>query len=209
MSPTTSTTDTGARARADSPTETPPAGRRTARARLLDAATALFSADGIRAVGIDRVISEAGVARASLYSAFGSKNGLITAYLERLDTRDRLRWEDAVAGIDDPLAKIFAFFDLAIDSAPVRNFRGCQYLNAATEFPGELGGVLAPVAAHRAWLHSLVRGLLEEAGYDGADDLASRIQTIYDGALAGSKFAADEGPLRLGRTMAAELLFAD
>lgn len=208
MNPTTSTTEPGPPQRADAHTEEAPENPRTARERLLDAATALFSADGIRAVGIDRVISEAGVARASLYSAFGSKSGLVTAYLDRLDTRDRLRWEDAVAGLSDPLAKIFAFFDLAIASAPVRNFRGCQYLNAATEFPGELDGVLAPVTAHRTWLHSLLRGLLEEAGYDGADDLASRIQTIYDGALAGSKFAADEEPLRLGRRMAAELLGA-
>lgn len=185
---------------ASTSTKTSPAGR------LLDAATGLFAAHGIRAVGIDRIIGEAGVARASLYSAFGSKDALVTEYLHQLDLRDRKRWEAAVDAIDNPLDRIFAFFDLAISSAPIRNYRGCQYLNATTEFPGELDEMLAPVGAHRDWLHQQLTALLTAAGLDDAPLLASKIQTIYDGALAGSKFARSEEPIRLGRRMVAELL---
>ena len=174
--------------------------------RLVDAATSLFATHGIRAIGIDRILSQAGVARASLYSAFGSKDGLVTEYLHRLDLRDRGRWDGAVAGIEDPLDRILAFFDLAIASAPLRNYRGCQYLNAATEFPGELRGMLAPAGAHRDWVHEQLTGLLIEAGIDDPALLATKIQTIYDGALAGSKFTCDEEPIRVGRRMAADLL---
>ncbi len=208
MSTTTTTGETATAQGAGGGGRTGPGARPSARERLLDAATALFATHGIRAVGIDRVISEAGVARASLYSTFGSKDALVTAYLERLDARDRLRWEDAVAAVADPVDKIRAFFDLAIASAPARNYRGCQYLNAATEFPGEMDGMLAPVAEHRAWLHSLLCGLLTEAGFADADALASRIRMVYDGALAGSKFAAGEEPLVLGRAMVDEMLRA-
>ena len=177
--------------------------------RLVDAATTLFAAHGIRAIGIDRIIGEAGVARASLYSAFGSKDALVTEYLHRLDLRDRGRWDGAVAGIEDPLARILTLFDLAIASAPLRNYRGCQYLNAATEFPGELDGMLAPVGAHRYWLREQLTGLLTAAGIDDEQLLTTKIQTIYDGALAGSKFACDEEPIRVGRGMVAELLGID
>lgn len=176
--------------------------------RLLESATTLFAAHGIRAVGIDRILAEAGVARASLYSSFGSKDALVTAYLHQLDLRDRQRWADAVATIDAPLDRVFAFFDLAIASAPVRNYRGCQYLNAATEFPGELQDVLQPVSAHREWLHEQLTALLAAAGRPDAPALATKVQTIYDGALAGSKFACSEEPIRVGRGMVADLLAA-
>lgn len=173
--------------------------------RLLEAATSLFASHGIRAIGIDRIIADAGVARASLYSSFGSKDALITEYLNQLDLRDRARFDDAVAGIPDPHDRVLALFDLAISSAPVRNYRGCQYLNAATEFPGELDGLLLPVRAHRDWLHERLTALLAAAGHDDAG-LAAKIQTIYDGALAGSKFAYSEEPIRVGRRMVEDLL---
>lgn len=171
--------------------------------RLLDTATALFSRYGIRAVGIDRVLAEAGVARASLYQGFGSKDGLIQAYLEHLDRRDRTRWNEAVATVHDPAEKVLTFFDLALASAPTKGFRGCQYANAATEFPDQ---ILEPVAAHRRWLFETLVELLREAGSTDPDPLARRIQLLYDGALSGSKFEHSLEPLRTGRTLAAQLI---
>ncbi|HEY5857628.1 MAG TPA: helix-turn-helix domain-containing protein [Aldersonia sp.] len=176
--------------------------------RLLATATELFAAHGIRAVGIDRILSESGVAKASLYSAFGSKDALVTAYLERLDQRDRARWTDAVAEVTDPVVRVLTFFDLAAASAPIRNFRGCQYLNAATEFPGQDLPMLAPVRAHRAWVRAVMVAALREAGCLEAEEVAQRVQVIYDGALAGSKFAQSEDAIHLGRRMAVDLIAA-
>ncbi|MET8654233.1 TetR/AcrR family transcriptional regulator [Nocardia aurea] len=171
--------------------------------RLLDTATTLFARHGIRAVGIDRVLAESGVARASLYSSYGSKDGLVIAYLEHLDRRDRARWNEAVAEVADPADRILAFFDLALASAPDRGFRGCQYANAATEFPDE---ALAPVIEHRRWMLDTLTELLRARGAADAVVLARRIRLIYDGALAGSKLDHDAEPLRLGRAIAAELI---
>ncbi|WP_236721662.1 TetR/AcrR family transcriptional regulator [Prescottella equi] len=174
--------------------------------RLLAAATELFAANGIRAVGIDRILAESGVAKASLYSSYGSKDGLVHAYLEALDLRDRTRWEGAVADVAAPLDRVLAFFDLAAASAPVRNFRGCQYLNAATEFPGDEVPMLAPVQAHREWVLARIVENLVAAAVPDAEAVAARVQLIYDGALAGSKFTHSEEPIHLGRRMAEELL---
>lgn len=173
--------------------------------RLLDTASALFAEFGIRAVGIDRILAEAGVARASLYSSYGSKDALVLAYLDALDRRDRARWAAAVAETVDPVDKVLAFFDLALQSAPTKNFRGCQYANAVTEFPDE---PLAPVLAHRTWLHDTLADLLGQAGVADADGIARRVRLIYDGSLAGSKFEHSPDPIRLGRDMAAELIAA-
>ncbi|MEE2057011.1 TetR/AcrR family transcriptional regulator [Rhodococcus artemisiae] len=185
------------------PVETP--AKRPPAERLLDTASALFAEFGIRAVGVDRILAEAGVARASLYSSYGSKDGLVHAYLDRLDRRDRARWNDAVVGIDDPVRRILTFFDLALASAPGKNFRGCQYANAATEFPEER---IEPVLAHREWLLDTLVGLLDRAGAADPGLTAERVRLIYDGALAGSKFEHSIEPIRRGRDLAAELIEA-
>ncbi|MEU5842127.1 TetR/AcrR family transcriptional regulator [Rhodococcus sp. NPDC047139] len=173
--------------------------------RLLDTASALFAEHGIRAVGIDRILAEAGVARASLYSSYGSKDALVLAYLDELDKHDRQRWHAAVETLDEPVAKILAFFDLAMQSAPKKNFRGCQYANAATEFPRE---PIEPVVAHRRWLLSTLVELLDLAGATEPDSVARRVQLIYDGALAGSKFEHSVESITLGREMAAAIIEA-
>ncbi|WP_280434740.1 TetR/AcrR family transcriptional regulator [Nocardia carnea] len=178
-------------------------GKPTPAQRLLDTATTLFARYGIRAVGIDRVLAEAGVARASMYSAYGSKDALVIAYLENLDQRDRARWSEAVAEVADPGDRILTFFDLALASAPSRGFRGCQYANAATEFPDE---ALAPVIAHRRWMLETLTELLEACDTPEPAALARRIQLIYDGALAGSKLEHAIEPLQMGRALAAGLL---
>ncbi|WP_397517278.1 TetR/AcrR family transcriptional regulator [Rhodococcus sp. UFZ-B548] len=167
--------------------------------RLIDAATELFSRNGIRAVGIDRILADAGVARASMYTIFGSKEALIAAYLERLDVQDRRRWKNATDRIVDPGAKILAFFDLAIDSAPGRGFRGCQYSNAATEFPDDPPPA---VQAHRAWVLDTIENLLTSLGCPRPTEVAYSLRLIYDGALVGSKFENSSEPIRLGRSLA-------
>lgn len=178
------------------PVKAPPA------ERLLATAVTLFSRYGIRAVGIDRILAESGVARASMYSAYGSKDALVLAYLEHLDRRDRARWTAAVTDVADPVEKVLMFFDLALMSAPARNYRGCQYANAATEFPDE---EFAPVRAHRDWLRKTLVALLTEAGVAAPESAARQIQLIYDGALSGSKLEHSEEPLRLGRELAAAI----
>jgi AcrR family transcriptional regulator len=171
--------------------------------RLLATATKLFAAQGIRAVGIDHILREAAVAKASLYSTYGSKDALVIAYLADLDQRDRNRWLLAAADVADPLARVLLFFDLAIAGAPARGFRGCLYANAATEFPDT---ELAPVRAHRQWMHATLTAQLTEAGVGSSANLAHQVQVIYDGALVGSKIERSVAALQRARALVVDLV---
>src|ERR1700733_14875094 len=85
--------------------------KRSPRERLLDAANELFYAEGVQSVGIDRVIERAGVAKASLYSTFGSKEELVRAYLDLRHERQLARLRAGAAGVEDPVEAILAVFD--------------------------------------------------------------------------------------------------
>ncbi|MDH6245297.1 TetR family transcriptional regulator [Mycobacterium sp. OTB74] len=171
--------------------------------RLLATASNLFAAQGIRAVGIDQILREAGVAKASLYSSYGSKDALVIAYLNELDQADRKRWEARTSGLDDPVDKLLAFFDLADAAARKRQFRGCLYANAATEFPDD---TLEPVRAHRVWVLTQLSTLLREAEVSNPNAAAQQVQLIYDGALTASKLERSTAPITLARAMVAELI---
>ncbi|MCV7068296.1 TetR/AcrR family transcriptional regulator [Mycolicibacterium farcinogenes] len=188
---------------ATAPKAAPTAGAVPPAQRLLDTAAELFAGQGIRAVGIDQILREAGVAKASLYSTYGSKDALVIAYLTDLDHADRNRWEQAVVGVDDPVRRILTFFDLASRSATRRDYRGCLYANAATEYPGV---ELEPVRAHRKWLRATLTALLKQAGTDSPAALARNIQLLYDGALLGSKLERSTKPITAARALSEELI---
>ncbi|WP_454787876.1 TetR/AcrR family transcriptional regulator [Mycolicibacterium lutetiense] len=171
--------------------------------RLLNTAAELFANQGIRAVGIDQILHEARVAKASLYSSYGSKDALVIAYLTNLDHADRNRWEEAAADVDDPVRRILVFFDLASGAATRRNYRGCLYANAATEYPGV---DLEPVQAHREWLRATLATQLEQAGINSPAVLARQIQLLYDGALLGSKLDRSTEPIAAARALTEELI---
>lgn len=171
--------------------------------RLLATASKLFAGQGIRAVGIDQILRDAGVAKASLYSTYGSKDALVLAYLADLDHADRNRWAQATASITDPVQQILAFFDLAAGAAERRDFSGCLYANAATELPGT---DLPPVREHREWLRHTLDGLLRQAGVTDTTALVQQIQLLYDGALLGSKLERSTTPIITARELVATLI---
>ncbi len=135
-----------------------------ARARLLAAAGELFYAEGVQSVGIDRVIEHAGVAKATLYSAFGSKDGLVRAYLQaRHDaTRERMRRElgERFPSARERLVGVFEVQGLTFTDP---GFRGCAFVSAKAE--ARPGGVVDEAAdEYRAWLHTLFFELARDAG---------------------------------------------
>ncbi|MEV0590530.1 TetR/AcrR family transcriptional regulator [Nonomuraea cavernae] len=176
--------------------------------RLLEAATRLFALHGIHTVGIDQIIAAAGVAKSSLYQAFGSKEALVVAYLEHQDAADRAAYRAAVTGVHAGAERVLTSFDLAIAGAGRRSYRGCLYLNAATEFPEAGHPVAEAVETHRAWVRARWSEALGDRGPE-RDSLIERIQILYDGGIAGVKCARSTAPIVLARAMAAELLDAD
>src|SRR4030081_2704039 len=102
--------------------------RLTARERLLDAADELFYAEGVHVVGIDRIIERAGVAKASLYSTFGSKDELIRAYLATRHTARKTRIEKKLALCASPRERLLAIFDVLGELVAEPRYRGCAFL---------------------------------------------------------------------------------
>lgn len=174
--------------------------------KLLRTARTLFATEGIRAVGIDRIVAEASVAKATLYQNFHSKDGLIVAYLRAQDLEDRERYTRYVSGESDPAARALAFFDLAQAGAAAREYRGCAFLNAATEFPGHTHPVSAVVEEHRRWMRGLLAAAADDLNLPEPEAIADRLVILYDGGVAGSKVTRDENPIKIAKEMAARIL---
>ncbi|WP_291313877.1 TetR/AcrR family transcriptional regulator [Corynebacterium sp. UBA2622] len=184
--------------------------RPSPRQRLLDAATKLFTEEGIRVIGIDRILREADVAKASLYSLLGSKDNLVIAYLERLDADYRARWEERVSKLADIDDEILAFFDMAIEDEPGKDFRGSPFFNAANEYPRpeteSEERIVATCLEHRRWMRTTMSELLRRKnGYDSQNE-ANQLLIFLDGGLAGARFVRDVSPLMTARELATQLL---
>jgi AcrR family transcriptional regulator len=152
----------------------------SARERLLAAANDLFYAEGVQSVGIDRAIERAGVAKASLYNLFGSKEGLVRAYLEARHNGTTDQLSAAVARYRDPRQRILAVFDAQAQMFSQPGFRGCAFVSAFAEAP--LGGLVAQAAGeYRAWMRALFIDLAEQAGAADPPELGRQLQIIYDG----------------------------
>lgn len=184
--------------------------RPSPRQRLLASATNLFTTEGIRVIGIDRILREADVAKASLYSLFGSKDALVAAYIQELDEEYRAEWSERTTDMDDVDGKVIAFFDMAVDKEPEQNFRGSHFLNAANEYPKpDTDGERAIVAAcleHRTWMHTTMTALLSEKNGYPSGTQSDQLLIFLDGGQAGARLLRNVGPLKTGRDLARQLL---
>ncbi len=177
------------------------------RERLLKAASKLFYDEGIHTVGIDRVIEKAGVAKASLYSAFGSKEGLVRAYLGERAEVHKGRIEEAIARHDSPRDRILAVFELLGRVVEESGFRGCAFLRASAEGPPDKS-VKRACDEYRAWRRALFVELARSAGARNPERLAQQLVLLYDGAAAASQMDRDPGAAGAARDVAATLLDA-
>jgi len=152
-----------------------------ARRRLLDTATRLFYQNGIHAVGIDRIIAEADVAKATFYKHFPSKDELVVAYLEEQDRLGRV----AVASLPKrpPREMIVAIMQRISDAVSGGGWRGCPFLNAAAEYPDPASTVRQAIHARREWYHRLLQDHLALAGDPVPSVTASLLMALSDGLL--------------------------
>lgn len=164
-------------------TRTTPARSTPARRRVLDTAGRLFYAEGVHTVGVDRIIAESGVAKATFYSHFRSKNDLVCDYLTEQSQAQR----DTVAAMRadgaDPAATVLALFERVGEVGCAEGFRGCPFLNAAAEFPDPDHPVRKVIAGHRGWFRETLRELLHEAGLPDADEVAEMLVLVRDGLV--------------------------
>jgi AcrR family transcriptional regulator len=173
-----------------------------ARQRILDTASSLFYELGTRNVGVDRVIAESGVAKATLYAHFPSKDDLIVAYLQKADRAWRGKLEAAAAAAGaDPRDQLVGLFD-ALQTAGAR---GCAFLNTAAEAPGTPGHEVTK--EHKARVRMWVRDLARRAGAPQPSELARALTLLLDGALAAGTL--DDGPAAAQSARAAARALVD
>jgi AcrR family transcriptional regulator len=158
------------------------------RARILDTACTLFYQRGVRAVGVDLVVAQAGAAKTSLYRHFGTKDDLIAAFLKREDQDFWGTW-DRVASQHpgNAAAELDAHLDWIGERAGRANYRGCPQINVAAEFPEIDHPARKVAAAHKREMRQRLKGIAERLGVAHPDRLAGQLSILINGAFVSSQ----------------------
>jgi AcrR family transcriptional regulator len=160
------------------------------RQRLLEVASRLFYQEGVHVVGIDRLLEEAGVAKASLYTHFGNKDGLVRAYLEEHFASRRQHVARILARYDSPRERLLGLFSDVEDALAGSAFRGCRFVNASAEArPDESANAIT--AEYRAWLRRTFTDLAGEAKARTPARLGRQLALLYDGAAVAARLDDD------------------
>ena len=161
----------------------------------------------MQTVGIDRVIEHAGVAKASLYNTFGSKENLVQAYLERSSRGDPGEAAGSVERHSDPRQRLLAVFDAQAEMFAEPAFHGCAFITASAEAPD--GGLIEHAADdYRADVRKLLTGLAAEAGAADPAALGRQLQLLYDGGGLAAQMDRDPGVAAAAKAAATLLLDA-
>jgi AcrR family transcriptional regulator len=154
--------------------------------RIVQAASKLFYAEGIRSVSMDAVAEKAGVTKRTLYYHFKSKDDLVAAYLDGRDQPNLVLFERWFAGTEGRLAdKIRGMFVQLAQSARHPKWKGCGFLRTTAELANMPGHPAIKVgAAHKKKFENWMRGLFEAEGIEAALPLARQVMLLLDGSFA-------------------------
>lgn len=154
-----------------------------ARQRILDAATRLFDAYGVHAVGLQQIIDELGCGKNLLYREFATKDDLVAAYLQRCRGTWSSIIERAISPLpDDPAAQLLAIVRTTVEHATAPGYRGCPVHNAHAEFPDTTHPAHPIAVEHFTAVQDLLFDLAKRAGAADPKALADRLALIIDGA---------------------------
>ena len=172
------------------------------RNRILDTARSLFYTRGVRAVGIDLIIAEARVAKASLYRHFRTKDELIAAYLAREDLDFWQTWDRVAARhATDAHAELDAQLEWIGKRVGRPGYRGCPQINVAAEFPEPDHPARRTAAAHKREMRRRLKTIAELLGARRPDELAGQLSLLINGAfVSASVLERDEAIPLLQRT---------
>lgn len=186
--------------------EAPPS---NARERILDTAYALFSRYGVRAVGVDTVVAEAGVAKMTLYRHFPSKDDLVLAFLERREERWTRAWLQAEVErrASAPSERLLAIFDVFDEWFHRDDFEGCAFINVLLEVEDRTHPVHLAAVARLASIRSFLAELAEQAGVRSPDSFSRQWHMLMKGSIVAAG-EGDQNAARLVKEVAQMLLAA-
>jgi AcrR family transcriptional regulator len=157
-----------------------PARRSEARERLLATATQLFYSEGIKGVGVDRIVSAADTTLATFYRHFPGKQDLVVAYLQAIHDSIAAR---AGATTKEGRELVTEIGAEVLGEIGHEGFRGCAFINAASEFEDAASPVREVVAAHRQWYYERLRRAFADAGHNRPGNAARHFVMLRDGAV--------------------------
>lgn len=177
--------------------------------RILEVASERFYREGSRAVGVDEIVDRAGATKPTLYRAFGSKDQLIAAYLDRQSRQVWEHHEAAIAGHpSDPRAKILAYFNALETQARRKNDRGCGLSNAAIEYPDPAHPGRQVVVSHKDQMRKRLRELTRAMDARKPKKLADGLLLLMEGAFVTRQIFGEDGPAAAARGAAEALIAA-
>lgn len=182
--------------------------RGNARVQLIDTAVDLFDRHGFHAVGIDKILSAAGLAKMTLYHHFDSKEALIVAVLEKRDGSFRESFAAAVAGAEKGRLELLAMFDAIETWTRDPAFKGSLFDKAAAEYGEKDHPVKKAVLAHKGWLFGEVRRAAAATGVADPVKLAAELFLLIEGAVLAAAVTGDRTAARRAKAAAETLIAA-
>lgn len=186
------------------------AGRGAApRERILSTASDLFYREGIHRVGVDRIIGEAGVAKATFYRHFPSKDDLVVAWLQGPEAR-WLEWvrPEVERRAARPEERLLAVFDVLGEWFADAHFRGCAFVNSGAETPDPSHPVRLEVRNFEQTVLAYLVEAARAAGFTEAERLGAQIFLLLAGAFVMAVAENDARPARFAQDAARQLLAA-
>lgn len=178
--------------------------------RVLATASRLFYAHGVRAVGVEWIVTESGVAKTSLYRHFHTKDDLIAAFLEREDRKFWAQWDEVIDAADrDPMRELSALLDWIGQRVSRDGYRGCPQINVAAEFSDPDHPARRIRARHKAAMFERLKTLMTRIGPSQPEDVAYQIALLIDGAFTSDGRLSRVGASRILQSAARALIGAN
>jgi len=160
-----------------------PADRATVE-KLLATASRLFYANGVRAVGVEWIVAESGVAKTSLYRHFHTKDELVAAFLEREDREFWRQWDGVMAtAAGNPEAELMSLLEWIGQRVSRDGYRGCPQINVAAEFADPEHPARRIRKRHKAEMLERLTKIVRRTGVQRPDETAVLLALLIDGAF--------------------------
>ncbi|APA90339.1 TetR/AcrR family transcriptional regulator (plasmid) [Paraburkholderia sprentiae WSM5005] len=154
---------------------------------IIETALRLFEEHGYRAVGIDRIIAESGVAKMTMYNHFRSKDDLVVAVLRERDQRTRASLTEFVGRAKRGRPQIRAIFEWLDQRIKCSGFSGCMFVNAVSEYGIDSGDIARAAAEHKASMQAYFESVLMDSVPEQANALARQMMMLVDGAIVSAQ----------------------
>lgn len=177
------------------------------RERLIETASDLFYSQGYNRTGINEILEKSGVAKASMYQHFRSKEDICLEFLKRMDRGLMEKLQKKVESYPRGSRRVLSLFDFLNDFFNEEGFRGCWCLNTVSELPKDDEKIMAEIRLQKNRFRTWIEKLVVDSGLkQNSKELANKIYLLYEGAIAESQVHMEDWPIQEAKSMAKALL---